>query len=75
MLDGELREFVPQRVFRDAVIKAVARGEVSTRVPAKPADLEVWMKTKFGYIPVGKGSAFTAMMRRRSVGGFADVPQ
>lgn len=71
--DGELREFVPVKLLRGQRVSAIGRGEAQMLKPASREDLEVWVRTKHGYVP--NNGAFAQMMRRRSVGAFADVRQ
>lgn len=69
--DGALREFTPVKILKDSTSRPMGKTGPTMKVAASPERLEVWRKTRHGYVAVG--TAFATMMSRRSIGAFADV--
>lgn len=67
---GELKEFVPLKFLRSER-RVRSGGGVLLRTANTAESAERWTRTKFGYVPVG--SAFTALLSRRSIGAFDNV--
>lgn len=68
---GQLRCFVPMHLLRGEIIRAGNGSNTKLRTRATEERLEVWIRTKHGYI-YGAGSMFEEM-RKQAKGSFDNV--
>lgn len=67
LCDGQLRAFAPQRLTRSTQVVP------GVRIP-NDQTLDVWIKSKFGYVPVN-GGAFSEALRQSNIGKFGTLVQ
>lgn len=65
--DGDIKAFIPNRYVRRSLT------DKGPQIPAT-VQFEQWVKSKFGYVPVGAGH-FASALRQSNIGGFGRLVQ
>lgn len=73
-VDGILCEFVPLRFICGATVSSIGTGKMKGRLMASERELDIWVKGRFGYVPLGSGHYLDAM-RQKNIGKFGAIIQ
>lgn len=72
--DGIVRHFVPLRFISGASITSIGTNKMRGRLMADDRDLDVWVKGRFGYVPLSSQNYMDAI-RQKNVGKFGAIVQ